>query len=70
MLRRICYHQCMDTLAYVKTRLAACSWAQLNDLSRAVSVPVNTLYRIKTGRTKNPGVIAVDKLRAHFEAQQ
>lgn len=45
--------------AEVRDRLARLSYAQMRALAAASGVPFTTLWKVRTGETKNPGVETV-----------
>lgn len=53
-------------LAYVKEQLQAHSRAEWQACSKAKKVPFSTIKRIAYGQTKNPGVLAVEKIADYF----
>lgn len=57
-------------LAYVKDQLGAHSRDEWRACGRATKVPFSTIKRIAYGQTKNPGVIAVDKIAAYFRTRE
>lgn len=57
-------------LAYVKGQLTANSRDVWRQCEKGTKVPFSTIKRIAYGQTKNPGVIAVDKIAAWFRTRE
>jgi transcriptional regulator with XRE-family HTH domain len=56
----------MDIYTPVKEYVAGCTGKDLQALADKSGVPFTTIMKIKTGETKNPGVITVQKLYPHL----
>ena len=59
----------MDSIEFVKTKLAGRTWTQLRALSEATGVPAHTIRHIALGNTKNPGYKTVEPLRIELERE-
>jgi hypothetical protein len=59
----------MDSIEYVKTKLAAATHAEIRAVANASGVPFHTVLKIVKGETKNPGYRTVEPLRAYLEAR-
>lgn len=57
-------------LAYVKSQLTAFPRSEWRECSKSTKVPFSTIKRIAYGQTKNPGVIAVDKIAGYFRVKE
>lgn len=58
----------MDSLTFVKERLARLERGQFKAVSETTGVNRMALWRIATGRTVNPGIKHVEALKRYFEA--
>jgi predicted transcriptional regulator len=56
----------MDIFTPVKEYVAGCTGKELQALAEKSGVPFTTLMKIKTGETKNPGVLNVQKIYPHL----
>lgn len=56
----------VPTAAAVRQELLVLSHAQLQRLARLSSVPFTTLWKIRDGTTKNPGIETVRLFMAHM----
>ena len=54
--------------ADVRAALAPLSLKQLDKLAALSGVPATTIYKIKLGLTKNPGVVTLRKFIPHIPA--
>lgn len=50
----------------VQAGLAALSHAQIQELSRRSGVPFTTIWKVRDGTTKNPGIKTVGKFMAYL----
>lgn len=57
----------MDSVTYVKTRLAAAPHSRIREVADAAGIPFYTALKIVKGETKNPGYNTVEPLRAYLE---
>ena len=60
----------MDIFSPLKSKLDRMNYAAIESLSVSSSVPFHTIKKIRTGETKNPGVITVQKLIFAIEQQE
>jgi hypothetical protein len=58
----------LPTASVIQERLSALTHAQMQALSKASEVTFTTLWKIKTGETKNPGIETVGAFLHHMEA--
>lgn len=56
------------TSAQVRELLAPLTPKQLTKLAELSKVPFTTLYKVRNGETKNPGIDTVHKLLPHVSA--
>jgi hypothetical protein len=56
----------MNLYTPIKSYLDTCTAKQLTQLSVDADVPLGTLTKIKTGETKNPGVLTCEKIWPHI----
>lgn len=52
----------MNLLNEITKHLVACNHAGMHKLSKASGVPFHTIYKIKRGETKDPGVVTAQAI--------
>lgn len=52
----------MDIFTFTKSHVDNLKYRELDSLAERSGVPVHTINKIKSGETKNPGVLTVQKL--------
>jgi predicted transcriptional regulator len=52
----------MDIFTFTKEYVDSIKYKDLDNLAQLSGVPVHTINKIKSGETKNPGVLTVQKL--------
>ncbi|HNB43269.1 MAG TPA: hypothetical protein PLL72_03640 [Burkholderiaceae bacterium] len=57
----------IPSVTEVRARLADLSLAQLDELAAASGVPCPTIYKIKYGQTRNPGIETVRRFIGHID---
>lgn len=57
----------MNILAYVKTRVDALSYKELEGVALETGVPYGTLMKIKAGETENPRINTIQPLLNYFK---
>lgn len=63
-------HETIPSAAEVQAALSPLTFAQLERLASMSGVPLTTVYKIKTGETKNPGVDTVKKFAPFISQAQ
>ena len=58
----------VPTLAQVSTALGLLRQPQLERLAELSGVPVGTLWNIRSGKSKNPGIVTVAAFQPYVEA--
>ncbi|OPZ03644.1 MAG: hypothetical protein BWZ09_02314 [Alphaproteobacteria bacterium ADurb.BinA305] len=58
----------VPTLAQVSTALGLLRQPELEKLSELSGVPVGTLWNIRSGKSKNPGIVTVAAFQPYVEA--
>ncbi|OFZ67941.1 MAG: hypothetical protein A2V79_05475 [Betaproteobacteria bacterium RBG_16_56_24] len=56
----------MDILHFVKEKIDACSYKELETVSLDTGVPYGTLMKIKAGQTDNPRINTIQPLLKYF----
>lgn len=59
----ICF---MNILNFVKEKISACSYKELETVSADTGVPYGTLMKIKAGETENPRINTIQPLLNYF----
>lgn len=57
----------LPTARQVRAQLAELSHAQVQALSRASGVPFTTLWNVRSGTTKNPGIETCAQFLSHID---
>lgn len=59
----------MNLLNEITKHLTACNHAGMHKLSKASGVPFHTIYKIKRGETKDPGVVTAQAIYDALQKQ-
>jgi predicted transcriptional regulator len=52
----------------IRATLLVLSHSQMQELSRLSGVPFTTLWKVRSGETKNPGIETVRQFASHIDA--